>query len=193
MVGHPLAIRRCSIGANVVRVTVLACASLVLAACSSNFANTIHVGRVTLGGNSGTCPSVTLGSMSVTVSNPSRIDAYGSGVYHQNGSDLNVVSLHLELTDANGSAVAVSSSVPISAPYSGPVSPNNGNAFGAVSGVLQAGSNTSLVTNGGGSPFVAASGQYTLKLILSPASSPCPQQSYIGFVTLSYQLASTTP
>ena len=149
------------------------------------FADTVYVGNVTLGGNSATCPSVTLASLPVRVKTHSRIVAYGSGVYHQNGSDLNVVALHVELQE-NNNTVAVSNNVPITAPYSGNVDPNNGNAFGAVNGVLQVGSDTKAVTNGSGTPFVAHAGNYTLKLNLDPASSPCPGQSFIGFVSLSY-------
>ena len=146
------------------------------------FADTIYVGNVTLGGNSASCPSVTLASLPVRVKTRSRIVAYGSGVYHQNGSDLNVVALHIEL-QANNSTVAVGNKVPITAPYSGNVDQNNGNAFGAVNGVLQSGSDTNAVTNGSGTPFVAHPGNYALKLNLDPASSPCPGQSFIGFVS----------
>jgi hypothetical protein len=149
------------------------------------FADTIYVGSVTLGGSPVSCPSVTLASLPVMVKTRSRIVAYGSGVYHQNNSNLNVVALHIEL-EANNSIVAVSNQVPITAPFSGNVDPNNGNVFGAVNGVLQTGSDTTKITNGIGTPFVAHPGSYTLKLILYPASSPCPGQSFIGFVTLSY-------
>ena len=149
------------------------------------FADTIYVGSVTLGGGQGPCPSVTLASLPVTVKERSRIVAYGAGVYHQNGGDLNVVALHIEL-QSNNNAVALSNFVPITAPFSGNVDPNNGSAFGAVSGVLQTGSNVLAITNGQGTPFVADPGKYELKLILEPASSPCPYQSYIGYISLSY-------
>jgi hypothetical protein len=148
------------------------------------FADTIYVGSVTLGGNSGSCPSVILASLPVRVPRSSRIVAYGSGVYHQNGTDLNAVALHVEM-QANNNTVAVSNKVPITAPYSGNAEPNNGNAFGAVNGVLQTGSDINAVTNGSSTPFVAH-GNYTLKLVLDPASSPCPGQSFFGFVNLSY-------
>ncbi len=166
-------------------VVLFALGATLQSANAQVFADTIYVGNVTLGGHSSGCPSVTLASLPVTVETRSRIVGYGSGVYHQNTSDLNVVGLHIEL-QMNNITVAVSNSVPISAPFSGNVDPNNGNVFGAASGVLQTGSNTSLVTVGGGTPFVADPGKYTLKLILSPASFPCPGQSYIGFVSLSY-------
>ena len=74
--------------------------------------------------------------------------AHGSGVYHQNGGDLNVVSIHIAL-QANGATIAVSNEVPITAPYSGTVDPNNGNAFGAVSGVLQTGNDPPLSATAG--------------------------------------------
>ena len=147
------------------------------------FADTIYPDDVFLGGNpGGACPSVILASLPVMVPRPSRIVAYGSGVYHQNGTDLNTVALHVVM-QANNNTVAVSSKVPISAPYSGNTEPNSGSAFGAVNGVLQTGSNTNAVT--GGTPFVAQ-GNYTLKLVLDPASSPCPAQSFMGWVSLSY-------
>ena len=162
-------------------------------AASPGFADTVYVGSVTLGGHAGSCPNVTLAVLPLTVKTRSRIDGYGAGVYRQNGSDLNTVALHLELDDATNGAVSVSNRVPLSASFSGTGSPNNGSAFGAVSGVLYAGGNPSVVTNGGSTAFVARPGKYTLKLILSPASSPCPLQSFIGFITLSYQLAGTAP
>jgi hypothetical protein len=149
------------------------------------FADTIYVGSVTLGGGPGFCPNVNLASLPVTVKERSRIVAYGAGVYHQNGGDLYTVALHIEL-QSNNNTVASSNFVPITAPYSGNVDPNNGNAFGAVSGVLQTGSNELAITNGQGTPFVADPGKYELKLILEPASSPCPYQSYIAYVSLSY-------
>ena len=154
------------------------------AANAQVFADTIYVGSVTLGGTPGGCPSVTLASLPVMVPRPSRIVAYGSGVYSQNGSDLNVVALHVEM-QANNNTVAVSNTVSIAAAYGGNVAPNNGRGFGAVNGVLQTGSDTSAVTNGSGTPFVAQ-GNYTLKLVLDPASSPCPAQSFMGWVSLSY-------
>ena len=88
--------------------------------------------------------------------------------------------------------VAVSNRVPISAPFSGTIDPNNGNVFGAVSGVLQQGSDPGIVTSGG-TPFVAQPGNYTLKLVLYPGSSPCPGQSNFGWVTLSYVFLGTSP
>jgi len=149
------------------------------------FADTIYPDDVFLGGNpGGACPSVILASLPVMVPRPSRIVAYGSGVYSQNGSDLNVVALHVEM-QANNNTVAVSNTVSIAAAYGGNVAPNNGRGFGAVNGVLQTGSDTSAVTNGSGTPFVAQ-GNYTLKLVLDPVSSPCPAVSFIGFVSLSY-------
>ena len=110
------------------------------------FADTIYVGNITLGGNSVSCPSVTLASLPVRVKTRSRIVAYGSGVYHQNGSDLNVVALHIALQE-NNNTVAVSNNVPITAPYSGNVDPNNGNAFGAVE--LLANSSSAIKTANG--------------------------------------------
>jgi len=154
------------------------------------FADTKYVGSVNVGGTSGPCKIVTLAALSVTVKTPSRIDGYGAGVYRQNGTNLNVVSLNLELDDAQGKVVAVSNSVPLAADFS---TANNGSAFGAVGGVLYSGSNPAAITNGGGTPFVAKPGKYALKLILTPASSPCPGQSHMGFITLSYQLAGTAP
>lgn len=154
-------------------------------AAEPDFADSTYVGSVTIGGTPGACESVTLASLPVDVEIPSRIYAYGSGVYHQNGGDLNVVSIHIAL-QANGATIAVSNEVPITAPYSGTVDPNNGNAFGAVSGVLQTGNDPSAIGNGGGAPFLARPGSYNLNLILVPASFPCPQQSFIGFVSLSY-------
>ena len=147
------------------------------------FADTIYPDDVFLGGNpGGACPSVILASLPVMVPRPSRIVAYGSGVYHQNGTDLNTVALHVEM-QANNNTVAVSDRVPISAPYSGNAEPNNGRAFGAVNGVLQTGSSANAVTSSS-TPFVAQ-GNYTLKLVLDPASSPCPAVSFIGWVNLS--------
>ena len=130
--------------------------------------------------------------LSVTVKTPSRIDGCAAGVHHQNGTDLNLVSLNLALSDAKGNVVAVSNRVPLAAGYSTPVL-NNGSAFGAVSGVLYSGNSPTTVTSGGSTPFVANPGKYSLRLILTPASSPCPGQSYIGFITLSYRLAGTAP
>ena len=153
------------------------------AANAQVFADTIYVGSVTLGGTPGGCPSVTLASLPVMVPRPSRIVAYGSGVYSQNGSNLETVFLHVEM-QANNNTVAVSDRVPISAPYSGNAEPNNGRAFGAVNGVLQTGSSANAVTSSS-TPFVAQ-GNYTLKLVLDPVSSPCPAVSFIGFVSLSY-------
>ena len=92
------------------------------------------------------------------------------------------MSLYIELQE-NNNTVAVSNRVPISTP---PTGNNNGNVFGAVSGVLQTGSNPLTISLGGGTPFVAAPGDYDLKLILEPASSPCTSQSYVAYVSLSY-------
>jgi hypothetical protein len=92
---------------------------------------------------------VTLASLPIDVEIPSRIYAYGSGVYHHNRGDLNVVSIHIAL-QANDATIAVSNQVPITAPYSGTVDPNNGNAFGAVSGVLQTGNDPPLSATAGG-------------------------------------------
>src|SRR5260370_29912368 len=98
----------------------------------------VYVGSVTLGGSSGPCPDRVLASLPVTVTRASRIYANGSGVYHQNDSDLNVVSLHVELADMARNVVAVSNFLPITAPFSGDINPINGNPFGAVTGVLKA-------------------------------------------------------
>ena len=169
-------------------------ALVLMAGCASSFGDSKYVAHVTLGGvGSGGCPSAILASLPVTVNRASRISGYGSGVYHQNGTDLNVVALHLELADMTGATIAVSNYVPISAPFGSLAAPNNGNAFGAVTGVLQAGSAFQNVGSGTDAPFVAQPGSYTLKLILVPASSPCPGQSYIGFISMSYVLLSTSP
>jgi hypothetical protein len=96
----------------------------------STFGDNKYVGSVTLGGDSVGCPDALLASLPVVVKKASRISGYGSGVYHQNTTDLNTVSLHLELADTTGATVAVSNRVPISAPFSSPVT-HNGNAFGA--------------------------------------------------------------
>jgi hypothetical protein len=90
--------------------------------------------------------------------------------------------------DMAGNVVAVSNEVPITAPFSGDVDPINGNAFGAVTGVLKTGNDPLSVTNGLGISFTAPLRNYQLNLILHPASSPCPFQSFIGFVSLSYVL-----
>ena len=167
--------------------------ALVAGCATSNFGDSKYAPDIILGGSSVGCPNALLSSLPVVVKGVSRISGYGAGVYHQNGSDLNVISLHLELADATNTTVAVSNRVPITAPYGGPNAPNNGNAFGAVSGVLQAGSDFTNVTAGNGTPFVAQPGNYTLKLILEPASTPCPGQSFIGWVSLSYLLLRTSP
>jgi hypothetical protein len=161
--------------------------------CVSTFGDSKYVGSVTLGGSNVGCPNALLASLPVVVKRDSRISGYGSGVYHQNGTDLNVISLHLELIDGKNTTVAVSNRVPITAPFGSLADPSNGNAFGAVSGVLQAGSDFLKVTAGNGTPFVAQPGNYALKLILEPASAPCPGQSFIGFISLSYLLLGTSP
>jgi hypothetical protein len=163
---------------------LLAC---IVTARSANaqelFVDTIYAGAVNVGGGPPpSCPSVTLASLPVKVKERSRISTYGAGVYHQNGSDLSTVSLYIEL-QANNNTVAVSNKVPISAP---PTGNDNGNVFGAVSGLLQPGSDPFTISLGGGTPFVADPGDYDLKLILEPASSPCTFQSYIAYVSLSY-------
>jgi hypothetical protein len=167
--------------------------ALVAAGCVSTFGDSKYVASVTLGGSSVGCPNALLASLPVAVKSASRISGYGSGVYHQNGTNLYVISLHLELADTTGATVAVSNRVPITAPFGSLGAPNNGNTFGAVSGVLQAGSDFGNVTLGNGTPFVAQPGSYTLKLILEPASTPCPGQSFIGFISLSYLFLSTSP
>jgi hypothetical protein len=140
-----------------------------------------------VGPAAGQCPNVAA-TIPVTVKTASRIYGYGSGVYRQNGTDLNVISLFLELADTNSNTVAVSHRVPVSS-----FSPNNnGSAEGAVSGVLQQGNDPISVTTGGSTPFVAR-GSYTLKLLLTPASSPCPGQSFFNFINVSYVLLGTAP
>jgi len=167
--------------------------ALVAGCATSTFGDSKYVGSVTLGGSKVGCPNALLASLPVVVKKVSRISGYGSGVYRQNGTDLNVISLHLELADATNATVAVSNRVSISAPYGGPIAPNNGSVFGAVSGVLQAGSDFSNVTLGNGTPFAAQPGNYTLRLILEPASAPCPGQSFFGSVSLSYLFLSPSP
>lgn len=172
---------------------VCAGALLLTPGCArSSFGDTKYVGEVTLGGGL-PCPNATLASLPVTVNRASRISGSGSGVYHQNGTNLNVISLHLELADMTGTTVGVSNFVPVTAPYGGPGAPTNGNAFGAVAGVLQAGSDSYKAAVGSLTPFVAQPGSYTLKMIAEPASSPCSGQSYFGWISLSYILLSTSP
>ena len=134
--------------------------------------------------NTGNCMEpLTVVSMPVTVKEPSRLYASAGGRYSQNGSTLNVVSLYIELRDTAGSLVALSQEVVLSAAYGGPGAPDNGDVVGGVEGVLFAGS----------APFVASPGSYVLKLMLRPASSPCPAQSFFDRSSLSYQLAATAP
>ena len=165
----------------------------LVAGCVSTFGDGKYVGSVTLGGSNVGCPNALLASLPVVVKRDSRISGYGSGIYHQNGTDLNAIFLHLELIDGKNTTVAVSNRVPISAPFGSLADPNNGNTFGAVSGVLQAGNDSLKVTGGNGTPFVASPGNYTLNLILEPVSAPCPGQSYIGFISLWYLLLGTSP
>src|SRR5262245_23590159 len=113
--------------AEPVRTPLLFAGMLVLAAgCVSTFGDTKYVGSVTLGGSSVGCPNALLASLPVAVKNASRISAYGSGVYIQNESNLNLISLHLELADMTGATVAVSNGVAITAPFGNLSHPNNG-------------------------------------------------------------------
>lgn len=54
--------------------------------------------------------------------------------------------------------------------------------------MLYAGSDPALVAAGGSVRFVAAAGNYTLKLIADPVSSPCPGVSFFNFIMLSHLL-----
>jgi hypothetical protein len=155
--------------------------------CVRSVGDTKYVGSVTLPGGT-PCPDIQLASLPVSVRKTSRLNAYGSGIYNQNESNLNLVTLHIELLDVTNKIVGVTNRVPVSAPYSGPVSSNNGRAFVAVNGLVYAGSDFLSVTLGNGNPYVVPPGNYTLKLMLQPASSPCIGQSFVTFISLSYLL-----
>jgi len=150
----------------------------------TTLASSTYVASAAIGGEQVGCSPVTLATQNVRIDKAGRVVANGSGVYRQNGSNLNAVLLSLVL-EAGGNPVAVSNLVPVSAPNSAP-SLNNGSAYGAVGGVLYAGSDPALVAAGGSEPFVAAAGNYTLKLIADPVSSPCPGVSFFNFITLSH-------
>jgi len=162
------------------------------AGCVRSIGDTKYVGSVTLPGGT-PCPDIQLASMPLSVRKTSRLSSYGSGIYNQNQSDLNLVTLHIELLDVAGKTVGVTNRVPVSAPYSGPVSSNNGRAFVAVNGLVYAGNDFASVTLGNGNPYVVPPGNYTLKLMLQPASSPCIGQSFVTFISLSYLLLDPSP
>jgi hypothetical protein len=160
---------------------VLACGTTSGGKHRAGFADTVYAGDVFVGG-AVACQTKVLASMPVRVDEPVRLFTLGQGFFHQNAGSLHTATLHVQLRDAT-SVVAVGNVGLIG------VSGNN-DANASVSGVLFGGTDPFAVGNGSGSPFVATAGDYTMELVFTPGSTPCPYQSDMIWNSLSYVLAS---